>query len=172
MKRKALMKSKFRILSVFCLATVLVVALAGCSAPNQAAKEQQSANRQYMAQVNQAMDDLNSRLQTFNEAVSRGDAVTMKTQADNAFKVIDQLEALTPPDAFKDIQGQYVDGCKALKDALNSYITLFSEVSSATEAAPFDYSTYDTRINQIKQKYDEGIKKLEAADKAATDLPS
>ncbi|MEG0071745.1 MAG: hypothetical protein RR362_01630 [Raoultibacter sp.] len=165
-----MMKSKFRILSVIGMVALLLTALAGCSASNTAANEEQAANRQYMAQVNQSMDDLKNRLQTFNEAVSRGDSVTMKTQADNAFKAIGQLESLTPPDALKDIHGQYVDGCKALESALNSYIDIFTEVNSATEAAPFDYSTYDSRIEQIHQKYDDAIKKLESADKAATDL--
>lgn len=170
MKRKALMKSKFRILSVICLSVVLVVSLAGCAASNTAANEEQAANRHYMAQVNQSMEDLDGRLVTFNEAVSRGDSVTMKTQADNAFKSVSQLEALTPPDALKDVHAQYVEGCKKLEDALNSYVGLFSEINSATEAAPFDYATYDAHLQEIQQKYNDGIKKLEEADKAATDL--
>ncbi|MEG0070419.1 MAG: hypothetical protein RR671_00280 [Raoultibacter sp.] len=164
------MKSRFRILSVVCVSVLLVVALAGCAAPNKAVDEEQAANRQYMAQVNQSMDDLNSRLKSFDEAVSRGDSVTMKTQADNAFKSLSQLESLTPPDVLKDVHTQYVEGCKSLKDALNSYVGLFSDINSATEAAPFDYATYDGRLKEIQSQYDEGIKKLEAADKAATDL--
>ena len=39
-----------------------------------------------------------------------------------------------------------------MKDALNSYIDLYTEIDSATEAQPFDWSTYADRIAQIKQQ--------------------
>ena len=105
-----------------------------------------------MTQVNQTMDDLKSRLESFTDAVSRGDVVGMRTQADNAFKAIDDLNNLNVPDALKDIQKEYVDGTADLKDALNSYIDLYTEIDSATEEQPFDYSTYDQRIQDIKSK--------------------
>ena len=66
-------------------------------AAGYAAAQQQSENRQYMTQVNQTMDDLKSRLESFTDAVSRGDVVGMRTQADNAFKAIDDLNNLTSP---------------------------------------------------------------------------
>ena len=136
-----------------------------------AAAQQQSENRQYMTQVNQTMDDLKSRLESFTDAVSRGDVVGMRTQADNAFKAIDDLNNLNVPDALKDIQKEYVDGTADLKDALNSYIDLYTEIDSATEEQPFDYSTYDQRIQDIKSKYDEGIGKLQSGDNKASELP-
>ena len=37
---------------------------------------------------------------------------------------------------MKDLQTNYVDGCNKLKDALNSYIDLYTEISSATEERP------------------------------------
>ena len=40
---------------------------------------------------------LKSRLESFTDAVSRGDVVGMRTQADNAFKAIDDLNNLTSP---------------------------------------------------------------------------
>ncbi len=139
---------------------LMVAALGGCAQQDTAAAQQQSENRQYMTQVNQTMDDLKSRLESFTDAVSRGDVVGMRTQADNAFKAIDDLNNLNVPDALKDIQKEYVDGTADLKDALNSYIDLYTEIDSATEEQPFDYSTYDQRIQDIKSKYDEGIGKL------------
>ena len=136
---------------------LMVAALGGCAQQDTAAAQQQSENRQYMTQVNQTMDDLKSRLESFTDAVSRGDVVGMRTQADNAFKAIDDLSNLNVPDA--------------LKDALNSYIDLYTEIDSATEEQPFDYSTYDQRIQDIKSKYDEGIGKLQSGDNKASELP-
>ena len=53
----------------------------------------------------------------------------------------------------------------------NSYIELYTEIDSATEDQPFDYSTYDQRIQDIKKQYDEGIGKLQSGDNKATELP-
>ena len=92
----------------------------------------------------------------------------MRTQADNAFKAIDDLNNLNVPDALKDIQKEYVDGTADLKDALNSYIDLYTEIDSATEEQPFDYSTYDQRIQDIKSKYDEAS----ASSSRATTRPA
>ena len=71
-------------------------ALGGCTAAQNEtqASGQQMANRQYMAQVNQKMESLTERLSGFSDAVSRGDVVTMRTQADNAFKVIEGLSGI------------------------------------------------------------------------------
>ena len=150
---------------------LMVAALGRCAQQDTATAQQQSENRQYMTQVNQTMDDLKSRLESFTDAVSRGDVVGMRTQADNAFKAIDDLNNLNVPDALKDIQKEYVDGTADLKDALNSYIDLYTEIDSATEEQPFDYSTYDQRIQDIKSKYDEGIGKLQSGDNKASELP-
>ena len=108
---------------------LMVAALGGCAQQDTAAAQQQSENRQYMTQVNQTMDDLKSRLESFT------------------------------------------DGTADLKDALNSYIDLYTEIDSATEEQPFDYSTYDQRIQDIKSKYDEGIGKLQSGDNKASELP-
>ncbi len=136
-----------------CAGVLMVAALGGCAQQDTAATQQQSENRQYMTQVNQSMDDLKTRLESFTDAVSRGDVVGMRTQADNAFKAIDDLNNIDVP------------------DALNSYIELYTEIDSATEDQPFDYSTYDQRIQDIKKQYDEGIGKLQSGDNKATELP-
>lgn len=154
-----------------CAGVLMVAALGGCAQQDTAAQQQQSENRQYMTQVNQSMDDLKTRLESFTDAVSRGDVVGMRTQADNAFKAIDDLSNINVPDALKDIQKEYVDGTGDLKDALNSYIELYTEIDSATEAQPFDWSTYDQRVQDIKKQYDEGIGKLQSGDNKATELP-
>ena len=157
-------KSKFiRVVGVACAAVMAVVLLGGCAGQNNQATEQQKANRQYMTQVNQTMEDLAGKLDGFSDAVARGDLVTMRTQADNAFKSIEDLNK---------IQAEYVEGCNDLKDAMNAYIGLYSEIESATDDQPFDYGTYDERLKAIQDQYDKGIGKLQSGDNKASELPS
>lgn len=155
--------------AALCAGALMVAALAGCAQQNSAASEQQAANRQFMTQVNQTMDDLQSKLDSFVDAVSRGDVVGMRTQADNAFKSIDDLSAIEAPENLNDVKQEYVDGANELKDALSAYVDLYTEIDSATDAQPFDWSTYDQRISDIKQKYDDGIGKLQSGDNKASE---
>ena len=160
---------RFPILCAVCAFALAVFSLVGCSASqNSQVNEQQTANRQYMTQVNQKMDALTTRLSSFSDAVSRDDLVTMRTQADNAFKVIDEISSLDVPSDMKDIQEGYLDGCTDLKDALTAYIELYSDIEAATDAQPFDYSTYADRLQAIQDQYNAGIEKLKAGDESAT----
>jgi len=143
-------------------------ALAGClGAPSATMTEEQASNRQFMAQVNQTMVDFQDRIDGFNDALSAGDLVGMRTQADNAFRVLDALEKLEAPEALADVKQGYVDGCAAMKEALSDYVALYGDIEGATEADPFDWGTYDSRIAEVKQDYDDGLAKLQAADEAA-----
>lgn len=153
-----------RIASIVCAGTVALAALTGCAAPNAGADQQQAENRQYMAQVNQSMEDLQERLADFTDAVSRGDVVGMKTQADNAYRALDDLGKVEAPAGFEDVQKDYLDGTADLKEALNAYIDLYTEIDSATDDQPFDWASYDERVSAIKQQYDEGVSKLQAGD--------
>ena len=154
-----------RVLAVALGAALALGALAGCQSPATGATDQQQANRTYMTKVNQAVEELNTRLGEFDESV-----VNMRNKANSAFEAIDALAAIDTPDAMKDLQTNYVDGCNKLKDALNSYIDLYTEISSATEEAPFDFSAYDERVKEIQDAYNEGIDKLKAADEEALKL--
>ena len=166
-------KSKFiRVVGVACAAVMAVVLLGGCAGQNNQATEQQKANRQYMTQVNQTMEDLAGKLDGFSDAVARGDLVTMRTQADNAFKSIEDLNKIEAPEDMKKIQAEYVEGCNDLKDAMNAYIGLYSEIESATDDQPFDYGTYDERLKAIQDQYDKGIGKLQSGENKASELPS
>ena len=155
---------------IACACMMVIGALVGCTAQNSAESEQQAENRHYMSTVNTTVDELSTRLESFEDAVSRGDVVTMRTQADNAFKTIDALAAIEAPEALAEIQKGYTEGSAALKDALNAYVALFTEIESATDEHPFDFSTYDERIKAIQDQYNDGVAKLEAADKKATEL--
>lgn len=159
-----------RVAVLACVAALACGLLAGCMSPNTGATDQQQANRTYMTQVNQTMEDLQERLASFDEAVAAGNAVNMRTQADKAFATIDELSAIETPDAMKDLQTSYVDGCTSLKDALSAYIDLYTEIDSATDEHPFDYGTYADRVKAVQDKYDEGIDKLKAADEEALKL--
>ena len=150
-----------RVLAVALGAALALGALSGCQSP---------ANRTYMTKVNQAVEELNTRLGEFDEAVAQESVVNMRNAANSAFEAIDALAAIDTPDAMKDLQTNYVDGCNKLKDALNSYIDLYTEISSATEEAPFDFSAYDGRVKEIQDAYNEGIDKLKAADEEALKL--
>ena len=162
-----------RVLALACAGALAATALAGCGAqqPSQAEQEQ-AQNRQYMTQVNQTMEDLQTNLASFTDAVSRDDVVGMRTQADAAFKAIDDLSGLDAPEALADIKQSYVDGTADLKAALSSYVDLYTEIDSATEAQPFDYTTYDQRLADIKAQYDSGIEKLQQGDQKAADMPN
>lgn len=159
-----------RLVAVLAGAALAAGLLAGCMSPNTGATDQQQANRTYMTKVNQAMEELNTRLADFNEAVAQGSPVNMRAKADDAFAAIDALSAIETPDAMKDLQKGYVDGCTALKAALNEYVDLYTEIDSATDEHPFDFSTYDDRIKTVQDKYDEGIASLKAADEEALKL--
>lgn len=160
-----------KLAALACAGVLGAAALGGCTQQQSSQVAQEvSDNRAYMAQVNQTMDDLKTRMDSFTDAVSRKDVVSMRTQADNAFKVLDSLRTQDAPEALKSIKADYVEGCDSLQDALNAYITLYTEIDAATEAQPFDWTTYDQRLSAIKATYDQGIAKLEEGDKTAADM--
>lgn len=159
-----------RVLTLALSAALAAVALAACMPQANTANEEQKANRQYMAQVNQTMDDLSDKLEGFTDAVVRGDVVTMRTQADNALKVLDELEALEAPEVLADVKAGYVEGCASLREALRAYVDLYTEIDSASDAQPFDFSNYGTRLKEIQKAYDEGIAKLQETDAKAAEL--
>ena len=150
-------------------ATLAIGALAGCTGQT-AGSEQQDVNRQYLSQVNQVMDDLETSLASFTDAVSRNDVVGMQTQAENALSKLDSLDSIEAPEELSEVQHSYQDGTAQLREALSSYVALYTEISSATDAQPFDWSTYDARLAEIQEKYDAGIDALEAGDKAAAEV--
>ena len=92
-----------KLTATVCAAALSVAVLGGCMPQQQtsAASQAQSDNRAYMTQVNQTMETLQTRLSGFSDAVSRGDVITMRTQADNAFKALDELDSQEAPDALK-----------------------------------------------------------------------
>ena len=145
-----------------CMLALVVGVMAGCAQTNQINSEQQ-ANRTYMSQVNEIMDQLNKELDSFVDAVSRGDIVNMRTQADNAYKTLDKLSTLEAPEALADVQECYVEGTAKMREALDAYISLYTEL----DAGSFDQSTYTKRIAEVQELYDEGVVALKKGDETA-----
>lgn len=157
-----------RIAAVALAGALSLTALAGCMQQTTAVSEEQEANRAYMTQVNQKMDALADKLDSFSDAVSRNDLVSMRTQADQAFKLIDEVSGIEAPEVLAEVKTGYVEGCTALEDALSSYIDLYTEAETAD--GTFDASAYDERLASIQKLYDEGVAKLEEADAKASEL--
>lgn len=159
-----------RILAALCAAVLMVGTLAGCAGIEQNSEEAkaQAENRQFMSDVNAIMEELSQRLDSFNDAVSRGDVITMRTQADDAFKVLDNLESLEAPEVLQDVKQGYVDGSKQLKDALNAYIALYTDLAANPSAVSTD--AYKERLASIQDTYDQAVEKLKSTDEAATQL--
>ncbi len=147
---------------------LLTAALAGCMPVDTAANDELSANRQYMAAVNQGMDDLAAKLESFNDAVARGDVVTMRTQVEKAFKELDDLESIEAPEVLADVKAGYAEGCAMLEEALGSYVDLYTQLESGALAA--DSIEYANALAEIQASYDAGIAKLEETDQKALEL--
>ena len=150
-----------RVGSIVC-AVALGATLAGCASGNVSATDSQQANRAYMSQVNETMFELDESLDLFVDAVSRGDVVNMRSQADNAYKVLDKLANIEAPDDLKGVRQDYVDGTGKLREALDEYIALYTEMASAS--GKIDKAAYDERIAEIQALYDEGVALLQKGD--------
>ena len=163
-------KTASKIIALAAACALACAALFGCTTQTSTLTDAQTANRSYMSQVNQKMEDLGDELTTFIDAVSRVDVVTMRTQVDTALKSIDELSAIEAPENLADIHTQYVEGANKLKSALDKYVTLYTDIEEAQSSATFDWATYSDRIAEVQSLYDEGVKALEEADKAASEL--
>ena len=164
MSKNAIMKLG----AAVCTVALSGAMLAGCanSAANNAATAEQQAGRAYMSQVNETMAELDEGLDSFVAAVSRNDLVNMRSQAENAYQALEKLGDIEAPEAYEDVQKHYVDGTGKLREALDDYIALYTDMNGAS----FDQSTYDKRIADIQKLYDDGVSDLEEGDKAASEI--
>ena len=142
------------------------MAFVGCGSGSQATStDEQKANSKYMLQVNEIMTEFKGSLSLFNDAVSRGDVVNMRTQADNAFKSLDKLQKTEAPEALKEIKANYVDGTSKLREGLDAYIALYTTMANSD--SDVDKSSYNDEIARIQKLYDEGIAALQKGDELA-----
>ncbi|MCI9130171.1 MAG: hypothetical protein HFJ65_07710 [Eggerthellaceae bacterium] len=150
----------------------LALGLVGCAnqQAQEPAEEEQTTSRSFMADMNQAAADLSEKMTAFTDAVAREDLVSMQTQADSAYAVINRISEIEAPEELGELKQKYVDGANQLKDAMSSYIDLYTEIDTATTRDPFDYDTYNDRISQIQAAYDAGIQTIKDADQSATEM--
>ena len=162
------MNSSFaaKLATAACVAA-LSVALAGCApSASTSATEAQQANRAYMSQVNETMAELDAKLDKFVDAVSRGDVVNMRTQADNAYKTLDKLANIEAPEDLKDVKDDYVNGTAKLREALDEYIDLYTDAAKSDSSGDVDKAAFNKRIAEIQALYDEGVALLQKGDEA------
>lgn len=154
----------------FAAAIVLACALmlSGCASNAQQADDPQTLNRQYMANVNQIMDEIDAQMTEFSTIVKEGEVVSLSTQLAAINNSVDKLKALSVPDAMKDIQSDYLKGTEELQTAFAAYVDLYEDVK-APENGTFDFATYGDRLNDVKSHYEAGIQALESADQKAAD---
>lgn len=154
----------------FAAAIVLACALmlSGCASNAQQANDPQTLNRQYMANVNQIMDEIDAQMTEFSTIVKEGEVVSLSTQLAAINNSVDKLKALSVPDEMKDIQSDYLKGTEELQTAFAAYVDLYEDVK-APENGTFDFATYGDRLNDVKSHYEAGIQALESADQKAAD---
>ena len=143
---------KSRVLLVLAMCVMCATVLAGCSA-NNAESEAQTQNRQYMT----------ANMEEFTTAVQDGEVIALSSQLDSVTDAVEQLKALSVPDAMKDIHAQYVAGAEELQTALQLYVQLYEDVQ-APASGSFDYGTYADRLAEVQSHYDAGIAALQDAD--------
>lgn len=156
---------RIQVLVMTCLVAFAAFGLIGCGTNAQNNNEEQLKNREFMSQINEAISRVNDGLSGFSEAMSQEDIVSMKHQVEEAAKAVEDLDKIEAPEGLGDIKTGYLDGCKKLQEALEQYLTLYTDISNET----LDANTYDTRLGDIKKLYEGGIKDLQAADEKATE---
>lgn len=142
--------------------------LSGCAANNTQANDPQTLNRQYMANVNQIMDEIDAQMTEFSTIIKEGEVVSLSTQLANINNSVDKLKALSVPDAMKDIQSDYLKGVEELQAAFAAYVDLYEDVK-APESGSFDFATYGDRLNDVRSHYEAGIEALQSADQKASE---
>lgn len=154
------------LLATVCVACAL--ALTGCASGTPQANDPQTLNRQYMANVNQIMDEIDAQMTEFSTIIKDGEVVSLSTQLANINNSVDKLKELSVPDDMKDIQSEYVKGVEELQTAFASYVALYEDVK-APNNGKFDYATYGSRLDDVRSHYEAGIEALQNADQKASD---
>lgn len=141
----------------------MMFSLVGCGQKNAEA-DAAAANRAYMSQLNTSMDDLNTKLGKFNEAVAQNDMITMRTVAKKVLADVEAIEAIEAPKDLKDLAAKYTEGLDGLGGALTAYVEIVADVEAGKTAG------IQQRIDAAQKAYNTGIAALQEADAAAAKL--
>ena len=172
--------SRARLWAMALCACALGAVLAGCAlqGANETADENAAANRQFIAQLNNKTRDLGEVLETFQSAVSAGDAVGMKAASSSARKIADNIEAMKAPkpdvdartidssEDLNEVKDLYAQGMHDLCDAMDDYAEIYAEAASSSA----DLSGLDHKLSAVQSTYDDAMKKLAEADGLLVDL--
>ncbi|ACV21535.1 Uncharacterised protein [Slackia heliotrinireducens] len=153
-----------RIFAALAAAFVLCAALvSGCAAKAQSdQKTDAQINRAYVSSVNSIAAEAAEDLSGFSAAIGAGDVASMKLSADAAAADLAKIESLEAPEAFAEVQAEYVEGARDMGDALKQYVDLYTKVQSAGD--DIESGAYDSEIAEIQKLYDSGIEHLSEAD--------
>lgn len=156
------------LVSIACGLLLMGCFLGGCAPSSNAgsANTEQQANRMYMSQVNEIMDEFAESFESMVTAVSEGDAVNIRNQANSAYAILDKLAELEAPEDLAGIKESYTQGTDKLREALDGYIALYTDIESGS----FDQANYDSRLEEIQSTYDEGVEILRNGDADAAEL--
>lgn len=155
---------KIKILAAFVLCLACLAALVGCSDNKQ--DDAQAQNRKYMSSVGTITGTLSTEMTDFSQAVKDGEVISLSSDLSAVDTCVSDLEALSVPDALKDVHVKYVSGAKELQTALKDYVALYEDMK-APESGSADYADYDKRLAEIQKHYDAGMKDLQEADEKA-----
>ncbi len=147
----------------------LALVLAGCASLTGQGDEdadQANANRQYMAQLNSEMADMQQIMDDFQVAVSEQNTVAMKAQIQKADRIIAEIEESEATESLADAKDLYVDALTTINGAMKDYADLYMQV----ETNGMDADELADRMEEVQAAYDEGIEKLQAADDAVASL--
>lgn len=159
-----------RVLAVALGAALALGALAGCQSPATGATDQQQANRTYMTKVNQAVEELNTRLGEFDEAVAQESVVNMRNKANSAFEAIDapggHRYAGRHERSADELRRrlQQAEGCP---EQLHRFV---HGDQQRNRGGALRLQRLRRRVKEIQDAYNEGIDKLKAADEEALKL--
>lgn len=152
------------------LALMATLLLAGCvSAPNaeNGSEEKEPAAptmSQYMVSLNESANKLQTALTEFSSAVNSNDTYLMSLKADEAYAVMDQMDAIECPPELNDVKEKYKEAMVELKTALSDYLALYIDIDEAQSPSQQDYDSYNSRLEEIQKHYDEGLNLLDEAD--------
>lgn len=163
------MKQRTLRVATVCVACVLaVLALAGCQAQSKADQSPAAQNRQYMASLNQQMEDLQTDMTAFQTAVAEKDTVTMQAQLASVEKTIEEVKNSEATERLQSVKDQYVDALTQLNEALVGYVDLYEGVSKGSVSD----EQYNQKLSDIQSTYDSALEALKSADEAVVDIAS
>lgn len=167
LKRSTLAKA-----AVFVCALCLACgALAGCASNNSQSQQKTPAqlNREYMSSVNSISSEASEALSNFTDAAAKQDVAAMRLAASEASKALSKIAELEAPDALKDVADEYQSGADDVSQALSDYVEIYAKIKNAGEdvQAAADAAS---GIEDVKARYDSGIKHLSNADSEVAKL--